>query len=201
VVQVVIEDTGEGIREDQLAHVFDPFFTTREPNEGVGLRLTIARAVVEQHGGRISIESRPATGTRVRPRCREGERAMEETHRIRILIIEDDPTHATIMRKRLEEADPGYQVQVAYSGEEGVENLRKGKYALVLLDYNLPDGDGLSILDRLRAIDRGVPIILVTVEDSASVAVKAMKRGATDYIIKDKDYHNFVQHLQRIWAL
>ena len=126
---------------------------------------------------------------------------MEETHRIRILIIEDDPTHATIMRKRLEEADPGYQVQVAYSGEEGVENLRKGKYALVLLDYNLPDGDGLSILDRLRAIDRGVPIILVTVEDSASVAVKAMKRGATDYIIKDKDYHNFVQHLQRIWAL
>jgi len=65
-VQVVIEDTGVGIREDQLAHVLDLFFTTRELNQGVRLGLTIARAVVEQHGGRISIESLPDTGTRVR---------------------------------------------------------------------------------------------------------------------------------------
>ena len=65
-VRITIEDTGVGIPEDCLPHVFDPFFTTREPNEGVGLGLTIARAIVEQHGGRISIESRPDAGTRVR---------------------------------------------------------------------------------------------------------------------------------------
>jgi signal transduction histidine kinase len=64
-VHVAISDTGVGISEDSLPHVFDPFFTTREPNEGVGLGLTIARAIIEQHGGRISIESRPDAGTRV----------------------------------------------------------------------------------------------------------------------------------------
>jgi signal transduction histidine kinase len=64
-VRVAISDTGVGIAKDSLPHVFDPFFTSREPNEGVGLGLTIARAIVEQHGGRISIESRPDAGTRV----------------------------------------------------------------------------------------------------------------------------------------
>jgi signal transduction histidine kinase len=64
-IRVAISDTGVGISKDSLPHVFDPFFTTHEPNEGVGLGLTIARAIVERHGGRISIESCPEGGTRV----------------------------------------------------------------------------------------------------------------------------------------
>lgn len=64
-VRVRIEDRGLGIAEEHLPHVFDPFFTTQEPNGGLGLGLTIARAIVEQHGGRMGLESRPGAGTKV----------------------------------------------------------------------------------------------------------------------------------------
>jgi signal transduction histidine kinase len=65
VVAISVEDGGEGIREEDLPRVFDPFFTTREPDEGAGLGLTLVRAIVEDHGGRVGIESRPGDGTRV----------------------------------------------------------------------------------------------------------------------------------------
>ncbi len=61
-VRVVVEDTGPGMDEDTLAQIFDPFFTTK--NEGTGLGLSIAHSIVEQHGGRIDVESTPGEGTR-----------------------------------------------------------------------------------------------------------------------------------------
>ncbi len=61
-VRVVVEDTGPGMDPETLAHAFDPFFTTK--NEGTGLGLSIAHSIVEQHGGRIDVESEPGRGTR-----------------------------------------------------------------------------------------------------------------------------------------
>ncbi|MBI4637082.1 MAG: hypothetical protein HY727_12100 [Candidatus Rokubacteria bacterium] len=63
-VQVSVEDDGEGIPADRLRQVFEPFFTTK--SKGTGLGLAIARKIVEGHGGRITIESAPASGTTIR---------------------------------------------------------------------------------------------------------------------------------------
>jgi len=62
-VLLVVSDTGHGVAPEQLDHVFDPFFTTKE--EGTGLGLPICRQIVEQHGGTITLESEPGSGTRV----------------------------------------------------------------------------------------------------------------------------------------
>lgn len=64
-VVIVVEDNGAGMSQEVLAHVFEPFYTTRDPNEGTGLGLTVARDIILAHDGRIQIDSIPGRGTTV----------------------------------------------------------------------------------------------------------------------------------------
>jgi len=65
-VEIVVRDQGKGIPPEIQEQVFDPFFTTREAGEGVGLGLTVCHQIVEEHGGEIAIHSEPGRGTEVR---------------------------------------------------------------------------------------------------------------------------------------
>jgi len=65
-VAVEIEDNGKGIPPDVLPRIFDPFFTTRESEKSTGLGLSISHKIVEQHGGRITVDSAVGTGTKFR---------------------------------------------------------------------------------------------------------------------------------------
>ena len=62
-MQVRIADTGRGIPQDKIDKVFDPFFTTKETGKGTGLGLSVSHGIVEQHGGKIAVESSPGKGT------------------------------------------------------------------------------------------------------------------------------------------
>jgi signal transduction histidine kinase len=64
-VRIVLEDTGNGIPEENLRRIFDPFFTTRDPGKGIGLGLCIAYQIIKEHRGDISIESEEGKGTTV----------------------------------------------------------------------------------------------------------------------------------------
>ena len=63
-VAVEVADTGKGITQDVLPKIFDPFFSTKEVGKGTGLGLSISYKIVQQHGGRIDVESKPGDGTR-----------------------------------------------------------------------------------------------------------------------------------------
>ena len=107
---------------------------------------------------------------------------------IHILIVEDDQVDRMACRRALA-LDPNYEfvLSEAETGREGLQIAHAQKPDCVLLDYHLPDLDGLEFLAELKN-DLGeipVPVMMLTGADNASVAVEALKRGAQDYLVKD----------------
>jgi signal transduction histidine kinase len=107
---------------------------------------------------------------------------------IRVLIVEDDLVDRMACRRALAQ-NPDYEFVLleAETGREGLQLVHTQKPDCVLLDYHLPDLNGLEFLAELRN-DVGeipVPIMMLTGADTAAVAVEAMKRGAQDYLVKD----------------
>ena len=102
----------------------------------------------------------------------------------RILVIEDEPDIQTLLRYNLEKE--GHQVTVAGSGEDGLHELRRHPFDLVLLDLMLPDRDGLEICKviRSRPALATVPIIMVTAKGDESDVVIGLGLGADDYVTK-----------------
>ena len=107
---------------------------------------------------------------------------------IRVLVVEDDLVDRMACRRALAQ-NPDYEFVLteAETGREGLRLAHAQKPDCVLLDYHLPDLNGLEFLAELRN-DLGeipVPVMMLTGADTASVAVEAMKRGAQDYLVKD----------------
>jgi two-component system, sensor histidine kinase and response regulator len=101
-----------------------------------------------------------------------------------LLIIDDMPADHNIMVEYLEEAGGGYRFYHAYSAKEGLEMYRANPIDCVLLDYRIPDQDGLELLQLLTSKDKVVPVIMMTGQGNEFVAVTAMKLGSQDYIPK-----------------
>ncbi len=112
----------------------------------------------------------------------------------RILIVEDEPPLAELERIALEGGD--YLVDEVGRGDRGLEILEREEVSLVLLDYKLPDMTGLDFIAELGDRIRLLPVIVVTGYVDAKVAVKLLKAGAADYVIKDTELL-FLQQLPK----
>jgi DNA-binding response OmpR family regulator len=99
-----------------------------------------------------------------------------------ILYVEDDVVAASLFKRQMEQA--GFVVELAHTGMEGLERLKSQPYDLVVLDYQLPELNGLQILYQLMDNESRPPAIMVTVEDDVAVAVEALRLGISDYVIK-----------------
>ena len=104
----------------------------------------------------------------------------------KILIIEDEKLIRMTLRERL--TREGYQVVEAGSGEEGLRSLDEEEADLVLLDYKLPDTDGVEVLRHIREMGRDTAVILMTAFSTVTSAVEAIKLGAYDYLDKPVDH-------------
>ncbi len=110
---------------------------------------------------------------------------MTDQKPIRILYMEDNPEIASLVKTRLLES--GYQVDHALDGEQGLAMYNAGSYDIIAVDQHMPVRDGLSVLRTLAARGPLPPTIMVTGTGCETIAVEAMKLGASDYLVKDVD--------------
>lgn len=100
-----------------------------------------------------------------------------------ILYVDDDPGLARLVQKGLERR--GYAVETANDGESGLARVMAGGIEVVALDHYMPGQDGLETLAAIRSLPDPPPVIYVTGTQESSVAVAALKAGATDYVLKN----------------
>lgn len=106
---------------------------------------------------------------------------------MKLLIIEDDPDQRDLIRQTLEaHFGPGTVDGAASIADALQQNVEA--FDLILSDYNLPDGTGLDLLERMRQTPFSTPVILVTGENVGRTAVEAIRRGAMDYVVKFGEY-------------
>jgi signal transduction histidine kinase/DNA-binding response OmpR family regulator len=191
-----VVDTGVGIAMDDQGSIFEAFKQAPAAAglEGTGLGLTLARQLVEAHGGSIELESEVGRGSRftvVLPLGRASREPVSTAvataaepvpagQRL-VLAIEDDPSAAELLRVYLEEA--GFAFAIAGDGRTGVEWATSLRPAAIILDIQLPDFDGWEVLQRLKGAEatRDIPVIVVSVVDDAPLGFAL---GAVDYFVK-----------------
>jgi DNA-binding NtrC family response regulator len=116
----------------------------------------------------------------------------------RILIVDDEPAIGWSLREVL--ADAGHAVELAASIGEGLETCSRLKPEAMLLDVRLPGGDGLTALPEFRAIVPEAPIVVMTAFGDLDTAVRAVKAGAFDYLVKPFDLERVSQVVSRALA-
>ena len=116
--------------------------------------------------------------------------------RANILIVEDEETQRSLLKGLLTEE--GYSVKEAGDGKTAIERFKEETLDIALLDYKLPDTDGLSLLRQFKEINPEVEIIMITAYGSIENAVSALKAGASEYLTKPIDLEDLLFKLRKI---
>lgn len=116
----------------------------------------------------------------------------------KILVIDDTPPNVKLLADLLEAQ--GYEVGVAYSGEEGLEQVQKLRPDLILLDIVMPDLDGFEVCRRLRAAPETalLPVVMVTALDPVEERVKGIEAGADDFLTKPINLHELLARVRSL---
>jgi two-component system, NtrC family, response regulator AtoC len=114
----------------------------------------------------------------------------------RLLMIDDDAALCRSLQLQLR--TKGHEVAVAGTAAEGMDELEKGAPDLVLLDINLPDADGLSVMERIAEVRSDTPVVMVTARQDMSATITAMRSGAFDYIRKPFDIDDVLLVIEKL---
>ncbi|MEK6202327.1 MAG: PAS domain S-box protein, partial [Desulfobulbaceae bacterium] len=167
-----VSDTGEGMSEELLGHIFEPFYTTKEVGKGTGLGLSVVYGIVKSHKGWVTVYSEPGQGTTFRLYFPAVSAAASEAaknipdpglllgHGERILVVEDDDMILELELSAL--SRNGYVVTGAASAEDGLARFAEqpAAFDLVLSDVVLPGMNGVDFVEKLREAQPDLCVLL-----------------------------------------
>jgi signal transduction histidine kinase/DNA-binding NarL/FixJ family response regulator len=210
-IGVYVSDTGIGIPDEQQALIFDRFHQAHSGNtkvsEGTGIGLSLVREIMEQHQGRVELESTEGQGARFtlyfpthaapslspspsslprsEPALLYGNDQKDTQHekQIHLLIVEDSADLTEYLRAELE---PAYRLTLSKNGREALEKIRKKRPDIILSDVMMPEMDGYELLETLQGDEKTmhIPFVFLTARDSIEEQVDALEKGSIEYMVK-----------------
>jgi two-component system NtrC family sensor kinase len=210
-VRMKVADSGGGIADDALPHLFTPFFTTKEPGQGTGLGLSITYSIVEAHGGRIGVE-RPPEGGAVflvdLPPARAGV-ALHPTPvpepapaavaaKRTILLVDDDPAVRRMVKALF--GREGHTVDVARNPQHALDLAAARAYDLILADAQARARDQLFVTRLVETLPAVRERVLVATGDVRPGSDDALARLGLRYVRKPFNLRDLRDEAARVWA-
>ena len=200
VLKFIISDTGIGMSEEFLPHIFEPFSqeesgsTSKYGSTGLGMPIT--KSIVELMNGHIDVVSEKGKGTTFTVTLTLGESDRKQQigesgpipHDMSVLVIDDDPIaleHAEIVLSQV-----GISSETAESGWEGIDKVRirhgrREDYDLIIIDWKMPEMDGVETTRQIRKIvGNHTPVIILTSFNWDDIADEAREAGADTFVSK-----------------
>jgi PAS domain S-box-containing protein len=207
-VLLTVSDTGVGMNQEVVGHIYDPFYTTKEVGKGTGLGLAMVYGIVKSHDGYILCESEPGQGTHFKiylPVVKEGRapEELQEHQAIRggsetILLVDDEEPIRSLGEQILTRY--GYAVLKAHDGETALKlyEEKKEKIALVLLDLIMPGMGGKKCLEGLLQINQDARVVIASGYSPDGSHKSFLEGGAKNFIGKPFNMKEMLQVVREV---
>lgn len=192
-----VEDTGCGMKPDIEKKIFDPFFTTKGRAEGTGMGLSVVHGIVKKHKGFIDVQSEPGKGTTfkiyfpiVEDELKHEEKQKEVSFKDyqgqgeTILVVEDEESFLDYLENIL--TTYGYKLYCTNHGADALE-IYQNEYEnidLVLSDVIMPDMNGKELIERIKAINNNVKVVLSSGYPDNKINLEEIKKKGYNFINK-----------------
>lgn len=208
--ELIVQDDGQGMSQEQVDRVFDPFYSTKPIGEGTGLGLSVVHGIIKSHSGTISVESQPDKGTRFRillpivfdeeAREEKSKQALPTGKGQCVMVIEDEIDLLEMESEMLQ--NMGYEVLKAPSGKVALQLFKEHQkdIDLVISDSSLPGISGLEVFQRLRKLKNKVPFILASGLGEDELRNEGLLSGihVDDYLSKPFTRQELGQIIQKV---
>src|SRR5881394_2287791 len=210
-VRMKVADSGGGIPDDVLPHLFTPFFTTKEPGQGTGLGLSITYSIVEAHGGRVSVERPPQGGAAflVDLPAAPADVALHATPvpapapaapaaKRAILLVDDDPAVRRMVKALF--GREGHTVDVARNAQHALDLAGARAYDLILADAQARARDQLFVTRLVETLPALKDRVLVATGDVRPGSDDALTQLGLRYVRKPFNLRDLRDEAARVWA-
>jgi CheY-like chemotaxis protein len=215
-LSVDVEDTGCGIREDEMGAIFNAFEQTeygRKTGKGTGLGLPLSRLYAQALGGNVTVTSQPGEGScfhftfHARPaKTVSGQLRQNVVLRLKpnqrpchILTVDDDVSNRDMLAIMLKAV--GFNVETADNAFQTLHRLRQpGKIDLLLMDKQMPEMDGFEAIRRIRDLPGGlgIPVLVVTAAGFTEQREQALAAGANGHVSKPVRREQLLEEIARV---